>query len=531
MTFRTRVTVTALFALVACGEGPDVPSGPTQADDGTLDRAEGELESRTSVSVFPSNVDRATVFARLEALSDSDTMLSSSSQTPLRADDLVDFVGINTHLNYADTAYARNWSDADRADLPADQDVRRLLVELGVRHVRDRVAIPSFQRAIEYANPRFAALHLQRGIDVLTGLGVIAGGRLTSDRLDEIVAFHRDGAVQVPRAGALPVAVPVRDFVTALQGPNEYDNAKVRSADANWIATFRAFATTAATKVRTAAPLSRTKVLLGPLVQTQKCREIGDLSDSFDAASLHPYPNYPYWRAPESSIGWHLAEVARCGAGKPVYVSETGYENGLIDESSIAKYLPRLVAAYFKRPQIARSYLYELVDSGGQRYGLVSSTKSGAGRPKLAKRAAYDALRSLLSLLSEARWDSTARVWVRTKYTPKPVPVRFVVPSKDRRGADVGKSFESLILQKADGRSYLLLWRNLEVFRPDATPANFGAPTFDLSVVFDGTPPREVVEHRYDGSFRNLVPRILARSAGKITVEVRNALSVIELRP
>jgi len=120
------------------------------------------------------------------------TSASAAPEMPKRASTFLDSVGVNVHMSYFDTSY-RNW-----------QGVRKKLVELGVRHVRDG-ACPGCKEQRE----RLLAL---------AAAGI---------RTDYIMG--QPGGDTSLRKMVDMVAGPMRSTVDSVEGPNEYDRSGARS--------------------------------------------------------------------------------------------------------------------------------------------------------------------------------------------------------------------------------------------------------------------------------------------------------------
>src|SRR3954454_144111 len=230
------------------------------------------------------------------------------------ADAFVDSVGVNTHVTYADTSYARHAQIAAR------------LRELGVHHVRDG---------------------------------------LFPERADEVARLHSlgvqgQGATLILHPPAAPAARivdgPLRGTVEAVENPNELDNRGV----ADWPAVARSFAP----RLRAAA---RVVPVLGPSLAFESNRaRIASAAAQWDDTNVH---RYAAGQPPERGLAADLRRARDAEGGKPLVVTESGYHDALrattgqppVSEDAAAVYAPRLLLEDF-RLGVARTFLYELAD-------------------------------------------------------------------------------------------------------------------------------------------------------------------------
>jgi hypothetical protein len=276
------------------------------------------------------------------------------------ADAFVDFVGVNTHLGYSDTAY-RDYEGI----------VKPRLFELGVRHIRDGTYSEDVLRKY---------LDLGRhGIRVL---------------------FITDSKRAAERARKL------RPILFAIEGVNEPDG---RGGD--WVARIREEQQRLYEAIKGDPATRDLPVAVSSLANLRDSpAELGDLTPYLDFGNMHPYAA---GQPPSRHWGWGLsmeraiAEARKVSGEKPILVTECGYHNRVeekghpgVSEAAQAKYLPRLLFVYFDRG-MSKAYKYELLDerpaSGftdmERHFGLVRTN----GTPK----PAFDALKNLLHILAD----------------------------------------------------------------------------------------------------------------------------------
>jgi hypothetical protein len=361
----------------------------------------------------------------------------------------LDSVGVNVHLTYLDTSYAR-----------FDEWTARLK-EAGIRHVRDGVGVGNTA----------AAPALQR----LQAAGV---------RLTLITSLDRSPEEQVAAA---------RQFGTgldALEAPNEADN----QGREDW-----------ATALRTFLPALRTAVddggarppILGPsFVRAASALEVRAAAPTWDIDNVHPYPG---GGEPSANLEEVLAAVRDAGPpGAPVQATETGYHNAVrasegqpgVSEQAAAAYIPRLLLDYFSAG-IERTFIYELLDEKADPGLTQPEMHFGLLRADLTPKPAFIALRNFMRVIHSS--DEPGH----------PTDVRVAAR------ADV----HARVLKRADGSAVLALWRSAAVWdtsRRTSTPVRpvdvrvHFAPAARIAVYRPDRSERPVV--RRDGAANVTVP-------------------------
>ena len=373
----------------------------------------------------------------------------------------VDSIGINVHLHYTDTAYYQKFPLVQQA-----------LLALHVHHLRDGVVV----------NP--IPLYLQRF------------------RLLATLGMHTTFITQPNQS-----AVQLSDFTTAagpaleaLEGPNELDN----GADPNWAATLRTYlpALYAFTSARGITDI-------GPsLVKAASYPALGNISQWQNFANLH---NYPGGRNPGTqgwgdngygSFAYQLANLRYTSPGQPIMTTETGYDNdpssaNFVPQSVAAKYMPRLLLLQYMEG-VRRTYLYELLSSGTEDYGLLTA--------QAAPKPAFRAVAALTSLLDEPATGAT------------PTNVTLSITGTDT-------NVRHLLLRKADGTLYLALWVESPGYDvPSRTLLT--VPTQNAHITLPAPAQRVVADHwQPDGSVTatSLAPAVT------LDVSVTDLLTIYEL--
>lgn len=447
------------------------------------------------------------------------SLANAKSVTPFAADSFVDAVGINTHFSYSDTPYARNWEQSDPT-----QNIRSLLTELGIRHVRDRIPNSQLQPAIAYARPRLAELYRDFGMRFIAGVDTRKGKILDPSQMAPYLDEFANGSINLKGGN-----IPIREMLEAVEGINEYDNHNHPSKrDPNWATNLKNYQSQLYRSVKANPLLAQLPVVMPSLVYTKYCTDkLGSLAGIIDLGNLHSYPNYPYFQRPSQNLSWHIGYGKKCYGNSSVYATETGYQSGIdgISDRTIAKYTSRLLAEYFLSGQIKRTYLYELVDtlpSAGNLWGLIRPQKNGRKKDgfdqfTLTPKPSYYAVKSLLDLLREGEWMKTQRQWNAPAITLKPVKLSL----QGEKGAT-----HHLLLQKSTGDYFLLLWQEVESFNPKAGNFEPAVNEVKVSVAADYT-LQDLYE--YDEQFK-YKRTSLANAGNQATIRVPDSVAVVHFK-
>lgn len=332
------------------------------------------------------------------------------------AGQFVDSVGVATHLSYDETPYA-------------DEDlVRRLLGDLGVRHIRD--GWPAGDQALA-ARARDLA---DRGV-----------------RLTFVHDPRSGGTVREQHRG---VRANLLDAVEAAESLNEPD-----TGGGDWAGKAIEW-TRGLSRAYRDDPRTASVPVLAPAVSQVNDegdhRALAALKGVVDYGNTHDYPGKSLIMD-DMIMDTVLRNQATMVGDVPVIATETGYSDGPADapyetmsQDVVAVLLPRLFLEHFRRG-IARTFAYELLDEGTGRsfednFGLVEHD----GTPK----PSYTSLRNLLGVLGPVkRCDQPPLEWALD-------------------GAD--GTVRSVLLRGGPGQYFLALWRQVQLWddgRPTPDPA------------------------------------------------------------
>lgn len=437
---------------------------------------------------------------------------------PFSSDQFVDSVGLNVRMSYSDWPTTTNWVNPD-----PNQNIRQLLTDLGIRHLRDRIPDPERQPRISYVNSRLASLSLENGMKFIVVLDSRTDRVLDEAGIAPFVNWYASGEI-VSEGGE---KIQVRDMLDAIEGPNEYDRHNSQdSREDDWADNLNAYQDKVFQEVRNNPRLSAIPVVAPSLIYTAYC---GSPLDSFEASAdlgnLHPYPNYPYMRGPTKTLGWYLEHVTGCTGQLPIWATETGYrtvsdDSSKINERTAAKYTPRLLTEYFLAGNIQRTYLHEIARGTIDGWGLIAAEPSkttirGVQQFQLRPKPAYYAVKSLLQLLAEANWLPAERRWETPDIDLKPVNISF----KGKKATT-----HHLLLQKSDRHYYLLLWQEVESYNPDK--GNFEVVPDSMTVILPKN-FRSVSVHQYDENF-TYTSRSVDNANGELVLNVPDSVMVLE---
>jgi hypothetical protein len=330
------------------------------------------------------------------------------------ADSFVDSVGVNVHLGYSGSAYAK---------FP---QVRAALNELGTRYIRDGVGLG---RTDVYADYRALSTD---GIktDIVVGDPLQRWGIGSLDQQLDMIAKEFPNAV------------------AGLEGPNEFD----AQGSSDWVAQLRDYQQRLWVGAH-ARPALANKPILGPsLVYSGSRAQLGDVSAWTDFGNMHPYPG-----GEQPDRDSHLESELRMAAlntgSQAVQATETGYQNAVAkvtaghrpaSERAGGIYMPRLYLDYFRRG-IARTFGYELIDVENDPAKTTEGDNFGLLRNDFSEKPAFTATKRLLALLKDRG-------------------SQFVPGSLEYSLQGAPATARQLLLQKRDGSFYLVLWNAVSVW-------------------------------------------------------------------
>jgi Neisseria meningitidis TspB protein len=400
---------------------------------------------------------------------------AAGAAVPARsADSFVGSIGVNTHFYYSDTPYVERFSL-----------VKQRLSELGVRHVRENIAPDN--RPDQYQRLRELAAS---GIKADLILGDPRNGISTLDQMLSVVKGELTGALD------------------AVEGPNEFNAQGVT----NWASKLREYQQHLYTAVKSDPSLSSLTVIGPSITNWEDAHELGDISGTLDAGSVHPYTSKP----PETVVSEALERSTQNAGTKPAFTTETGYHQAMgytgpewflpVSEAAQAVYMPRAFLENFRRG-VARTYSYELLDEFTDPGATEPESNFGLLRNDLSKKPAFDALSNLISILKDPG----------SSFTPG---------SLDYSLTGNQEGLRQVLLQKRDGSFYLALWRDTSVWNANSK-TTLSPGSADVSLSFGQAIAGAA---RYVPSDSSAPVAQFGKTSG-LTVSVGPQVTIVELTP
>ncbi|GJD52775.1 hypothetical protein OPKNFCMD_5542 [Methylobacterium crusticola] len=331
----------------------------------------------------------------------------------IRAADLVDFIGVNTHVAYTDSRYA----DARK--------VVEALGYIGVTRVRDSIPNPSLPGNGWYNYPTLA----QAGIR----FNLVAGGndvdlKATVERLEQLEQ-------RAPGA------------VAAVEGPNEYNNWPFPFEGRTGNDAAVAFQNGLDARLRGSRLLDR--------VPFYNLTTWPPAFGRYDLLTVHIYPKHG--EQPRAVMAHEVRKFAHDGRFFPASLTEIGYYTlqkkigwGGVDDVTQARLtLNTLLVA--KQMGFASVYLYELLDAYPDPGNTEVERHFGLFSSDYAPKPAATALRRLTAALADPGEDRHRFAPARRRYT------------LETEGA-----FDILACEKSTRETVLVVWDERPVWDADA---------------------------------------------------------------
>ncbi|HEY9248731.1 MAG TPA: hypothetical protein VIO38_06350, partial [Rariglobus sp.] len=361
------------------------------------------------------------------------------------ADSLVDSIGVATHFNFYDSMYCTR-----------GEQVQTLLGELGVRVIRDAL------------DPRQERLWEQYGI--------------------RIIALNDDP--HVPWEDALRLWKEQKPRIAAIEGPNEVNGgwAKLNKTyqGKSWPGGPRLFQEDLRRSLKNDPDLKDIPLIALSTAYKGDGVALTPLT-AFDYANTH---SYPAGAMPSTSLDFRdpFLLLGADAVLPPLVATETGYHTCLGNDKVIAgnqpglshaahrKYTPRLIAEYFN----AGFHWTVLYEFGAGRPGKAEQEDPEAAfgllMPDATPKPAYFALKDLIAILSESKWDTENRRWIKPGVAA-PRALTFAL-------RDAPSTVHHTLLQRGNGAFVLLLWNEVPSFDPK-TKRDIANPEVPVRLILD----------------------------------------------
>jgi hypothetical protein len=397
---------------------------------------------------------------------------SAASAAPaVKAGDFLASLGVNTHLNYTDGAYA------DYAQVVSDLDY------LGIHRLRD--ATPNPNGGIPYRNDLtalYAAAAAGNHFDFITNPGLPIG-----TTLDQISIVER------VRPGA----------VIAVEGPNETNNNPVTYHGLHGKAAAVAYQRDLFHAVHAFPILRHAAVYYYTGLDIAQ-----SLTGLADFANVHPYSYQG--QQPESRIAAEFEKQFTMTSPFPKVITEAGYfdvpwKDSGVDDSTQAKNTLNLFLDAFAQGS-SQTYVYQLLSAYPDE-GI--DTQSGLFRLDHSPKPVAVAIHNLTTILSD-----------RGKRGFAPASLDYSV------GFQSGSQSHALLLEKSTGVFDLILWSEPADWN-DVTHQEIVNPPVPTTVSLTDVRGTIAV---YDPTLGTR-PFQRARDAREITVNLPDHPIIIEIRP
>ncbi|MFZ0784691.1 MAG: hypothetical protein WBC67_16865 [Candidatus Acidiferrales bacterium] len=345
--------------------------------------------------------------------------IENLTETAKPADSFVDSIGVNVHMTYGNTTYG---------DIAA---VEKMLVTLGVRHVRDGgkyyPSDPGYNENEFACYGRVASLGI--GFDLILDF---AGGTDPNPMTSAVMADLQS------------LATSNNVTIDSFEGPNEIDI----GGDQNWIVDTQSFMQSVYSSNVDAFGNSR-KPVLGPTLAGPPVdwTLLGNMTAYEDAGNIHPYANTQY---PSYNFAADLANEQKVSGSQKIYVTEAGWSNAMnatdnspnVSEDVAGRYMGRLFLETMLRGW-PRTYVYELVDETADSGLTHTQDHYGLFRSDYSAKPAATTIANMIAVMSDKGYTTMATSTLSYSLsTPSP-------------------AVHHLLFEKHDGSYWLALWQEV----------------------------------------------------------------------
>lgn len=341
------------------------------------------------------------------------------------ADDMVESIGVCTHWLYLDTPYGKQFPKA-----------KKLLEELGVRYIRDRFS--------------------ERNVEIYRDLRI----KTTAIVMPEMASY-------------LALMRQYPDAVAAIEGPNETNIWPITyKGHKGFPDATRQFQDDLYKTVKADPILKHIPVIATSTGYLGYNTKLAPLT-SFDYAVIHSYPNGKSPFNVQPTLDNALKILGTNQPAKRIIATEAGYhtaygmgnsESQGTTELAKAKLIPRLLAEYFKQG-IVRTHIYEFICTHEHQNGSGkrSEAKFGLVTYHMTPTSSYTVMKNLITILKDPK----------TNCAPQALDLTI--------NSNVD-TVHHLLMQKADGTYFLLLWNDVEVYNQDVHHPDYGKDIYNSDV-------------------------------------------------
>lgn len=363
--------------------------------------------------------------------------LRVSSQTQAyQSDQAANLPGINTHFNYRTSLYNTSYDQC-----------RDLLIDLGIRHIRDANNWGAKDRFNELAG---------NGIKVTLICDILRHGNPSTWEDEKNIT---KAIMNMPNSP-----------VEYIEGPNEFD----LSGEVNWIVGIQQRTKDLYNTYKGDTETSWIPIL-GPSFGNTKSspQQVGDLSNYLQYGNLHCYPGGTHVEGTQGG-GWEIpldqaiSNYVVISGSKPRVSTETGYQmakvghgNLQVTERAAAIYTPRLFLTYLKKG-FEHAYHYQLVNDNSENFGVVNTD--------FTKRKQYYSIKNFIALFNDKG----------SNFAPQSLNYSLSGDLTD---------IQSMLFQKRDGTFLLAIWQAVKSCNQtkDGNPTDIVNSGRNITVNFGAT--------------------------------------------
>lgn len=351
-----------------------------------------------------------------------------------QADKAADMPGINTHFNYGSSPYNKSYAQC-----------RDLLIDLGVRHIRD-------------AN----------NSGVKNKYSELAGYGIKVDLICDIIRWQQPATWSDAKTITKAIMSMPNSPVEYIEGPNEFD------FETDWINGIRQRTIDLWNTYKGDAATSSIPIFGPSFGNTAGSpQQVGDLSSYLNYGNMHCYPGGAYPEGPQGG-GWTIpldqaiSNYQTISKSKPRVATETGYQmaksghgNLQVTERAAAIYTPRLFLTYLKKG-FKHAYHYQLINDNSENFGLVNLD--------FTKRQHYHSIKNFIALFSDKG----------SEFTPQSLNYTLSGDLTD---------IQSMLFQKRDGTFLLAIWQAVKSCNEtkDGNPTDIINSDRNITVNFGAT--------------------------------------------
>jgi hypothetical protein len=410
-----------------------------------------------------------------------------------RADDFVDFFGVNTHMDETTGPYSVK-NIANKSQVLLD------VSHIGFRYHRTTIGFSNSTSQDNAQSRKEVKEAYER--DGLSAF-LIVGGATNGTPGGAYTPFYLSSTTNAGVQSIKDNYGVNGEACYAIEGENEY-NVRVESYKSDtMVSTFNTswgevlqqqalgIAVRRNTLMMNAKPIVMPSVWYHGFQSLTDIRkhyeELGNVYNYATYGNLHFYPGV---QKPDDRLQDHLNNIRDLNVFHPtaptnkrsIAITEMGWQAKRVQPLATAQAacsqakMAQLMAGevWLRRSQIHKALFYQAADSGYPTNGGIVDDGHGIfiNNDGITRRPAFTAFRSLFSYLSEATWNRTTKIWVKPTFTPGSLDYTVSNSPDDADSLDASEA-RHILLKRTDQRYYILCWRNAVIdYEETATSPN-----------------------------------------------------------